>query len=95
MVQEKIMNRFGYYGLNRVLCSVLEEMRTLLKLDYIPPSSVEVLKSLVEEAQIMGNRMEAKLADHKDVEDLNEEISKLKKEANDLQNKVDSLKEDT
>jgi hypothetical protein len=43
---------------NRTLCSVLEEMRSCYKTRNFAP-----LKGLIEEAQIYGNRMEAKLFD--------------------------------
>ena len=49
----------GY--LNRTLCDVLEEMRKCDKTRNYAPMS-----ALIEEVQIMGNRMEAKLADRKD-----------------------------
>ena len=59
---------------NRYVCEVLKEMRTahrLYKLDMIP--------GLIEEVQTLVNRMEAKLADYKDMGYELEEHRKNKK----------------
>lgn len=66
---------FSSYFPNRTLCAVLEEMRKLNE-----TRNYAALLSLIEEAQMLGNRMEAKLFDVKDRESLIEDISKLKKE---------------
>lgn len=66
---------FSSYFPNRTLCAVLEEMRKLNE-----TRNYAALLSLIEEAQMLGNRMEAKLFDVKDSESLIEDISKLKKE---------------
>lgn len=66
---------FNSYYPNRTLCAVLEEMRKLNETRNYAP-----LLSLIEEAQVMGNRMEAGLSDIKDHKSLLEDISKLKKE---------------
>jgi len=66
---------FSSYFPNRVICSVLEEMRKLHETRNYAP-----LLSLIEEAQMLANRMEAKLSDVKDRESLNEDITRLKKE---------------
>jgi|GEM_PF-6819013 len=73
-----------YYGLNRTLCEVLDEMRSLLKYT----QSVDTLKSLVEEAQVMGNRMEAKLKDSKDWSELHESIAEKKHELRELKKEI-------
>ena len=65
--------------INRSLCDVLEEMRnccTTLNFSY--------LSGLIEEAQSMGNRMEAKLADIRDYKQLVEDKQKLYKEIKEL-----------
>ena len=49
----------GY--LSRTICDVLEEMRKCNETRNYAPMS-----SLIEEVQIMGNRMEAKLSDRRD-----------------------------
>ncbi len=66
---------FSSYYPNRVICSVLDEMRKLNE-----TRNYSALLSLIEEAQMLANRMEAKLSDIKDRESLNEDITKLKKE---------------
>ena len=48
---------------NRTLCEVLTEMRACYK-----TRNFASLAGLVEEAQSMGNRMEARIDDIKDVE---------------------------
>jgi cell division protein FtsB len=77
-----------YYGLNRTLCDVLKEIR---KCD--ETKNYSVLLSLTEEAQLMGNRMEAALYDIKDVENLREKLSKLKKEHKKLDASIKKLEE--
>ena len=74
-----------YYP-NRTLCDVLEEMRACYK-----SRNFANILGLVEEAQGMGNRMEAKLFDQQDFdkakeefEDLKDEISKLQKERKEI-----------
>lgn len=71
---------FSSYYPNRTLCAVLDEMRKLNETRNYAP-----LLSLIEEAQVMGNRMEAGLSDIKDHKSLLEDISKLKKELKALQ----------
>jgi predicted transcriptional regulator len=63
-----------WIGPNRLMCTVLDEMRECCKqLNFRPMSA------LVEEAQILANRMEAGLEDQKDLRTMDEEIHKLKK----------------
>ncbi len=67
------------YYLNRSVCDVLEEMRNCCKtLNFSP------LMGLIEETQTMVNRMEAALADVKDVRAMQDEWHRLKKEIKDL-----------
>ena len=63
------------YYLNRTLCDVLDEMR---KCDKV--KNYSALLSLIEEAQIFGNRMESALDDSRDLEQMYEEKKRLKKE---------------
>ena len=79
--------RTRYYGINRYLCSVLDDMRKCDETKNYAP-----LKSLIEEAQILGNRMEAGLADVKDIKNLLEERSELKKEVKELREEAGKLK---
>ena len=57
---------------NRSLCSVLEEMRVCYK-----TRNFAQLPGLIEEAQTYGNRMEAKLSDVKEYNNLKERYRKL------------------
>lgn len=72
---------------NRTLCSVLEEMRKCHETRNFAP-----LLGLIEEAQSMGNRMEAALYDKSDVRDYREERSKLRKEVEALRKEKKALK---
>lgn len=76
------MSIFSNLGPNRYLCSVLEEMRAMLKL--LDLNNIDKFKSVmalsIEEAQNLGNRMEAALEDAGDIESLLEKRSELKKE---------------
>jgi hypothetical protein len=65
---------------NRTLCGVLEEMRTCYETRNFAP-----LKGLIEEAQIYGNRMEAKLADVKEYEQLKEKYKEMQREVSRLE----------
>lgn len=89
---------------NRFVCDVLKEMRKNLsiltdaKLNRGEAISLAVLKSLVEEAQTMVNRMEAALHDKNDlnyykdkVRELKEELKELKKEKKELGVKEDNI----
>ena len=78
-----------FYGPNRTICSVLEEMRKLNETRNYTP-----LLGLIEEAQAMANRMEAKLYDIKDYDrmmddmrDVKRTLKKLKKEQGELESK--------
>ena len=64
---------------NRYLCSVLDEMRSCWK-----TRNFSGMKGLIEEAQSMGNRMEAALDDVKDVKRMREERSELHDELKEL-----------
>lgn len=66
--------------LNRTLCDVLREMRDLLEpLDKINIDKYKsITKMLIEEAQSMGNRMEAALSDIRDINTLHERRKELK-----------------
>jgi len=58
--------------MNRYLCSALEEMRECVK-----TLNFSYLLGLIEEAQSMANRMEAKLDDMRDHERLKGEVKEL------------------
>jgi len=81
--------------LNRTLCDVLEDMRNCFDTRNFTP-----LSGLIEEAQIMGNKMEAALFDKDDISEwaeakalLKKEIEKLFKQKEDLEKAVKKLKD--
>jgi len=71
-----------------MMCDVLEEMRDCTK-----TLNFSYLLGLIEEAQSLGNRMEAKLYDIKDYERLRDDIKDLKKKKKKLEEKVEKLEE--
>ena len=71
---------------NRYLCSVLDEMRECTK-----TLNFSYLLGLIEEAQTLGSRMEAKLFEIKDFEHLHKDIAKLKKQKKKLEDKIEEL----
>ena len=58
---------------NRYICTVFEEMRECIK-----SMNFAYLPTLIEEAQMLANRMEAALGDKDAVNSLREDIKKLK-----------------
>lgn len=72
--------------LNRTLCDVLKDMRKCDETKNYAP-----LLSLIEEVQIMGNRMEAGLNDKNDYKDLKAAYKKLRKEYKKLKAKKEEL----
>mgnify|MGYP001350572470 CR=1 FL=1 len=75
-------------NVNRYICDVLSEMRACTK-----TMNFSYLLGLIEEAQTLALRMEAKLYEIKDYERLHEEIRALKKKKKALENKVVELEE--
>ncbi len=71
---------------HRTMCSVLEGMRECIK-----THNFSVLPSLIEEAQLMGDRMEAALWDKHDLQAAYKERKKLKAEIKKLEKKRDKL----
>ena len=72
----------------RYLCDVLYEMRACTK-----TMNFSYLIGMIEEAQTLANRMEARLYEMKDFERLHEEIRALKKKKKKLEEKVEELEE--
>ena len=68
---------------HRYLCTVLDEMRECIK-----TVNFSYLLGLIEEAQILANRMEARLFEMKDYERLHKEIRDLKKKKKKLEEEV-------
>lgn len=76
-----------WFGNHRYLCDVLDDMRKCVKtLNFSP------LEGLIEEAQIMGNRMEAALSQQKDLLKLADAYSQARKEHNALVDEIEKLK---
>ena len=71
---------------NRYLCDILTDMRTALD-----KLRIDIIPGLIEEAQIYGNRMEAKLDDQYDMKRLLEEKSILNQEVQKLRNEKEKL----
>lgn len=71
---------------NRTLCDVLDEMRKCDSIKNYAP-----MAALIEEVQIIGNRMEAALANNKDYESMLEDLHDLKKEIKELYKKKKEL----
>lgn len=71
----------------RYLCSVLDEMR-----DCIKTLNFSYLLGLIEEAQVLGNRMEAALGSKDEIKRREERIEELRKEKKTLQEEIGLLK---
>jgi len=78
-----------YSGPNRLVCSVLEEMR--IHLETLCPETVDRFKAFhkmyIEEAQTLVNRMESALEDWSDIRRARDTIKSLKKEIKALEKK--------
>jgi hypothetical protein len=73
---------------HRYVCSVLEEMRTCLRL-----LKIDMLPGLVEEVQTLVNRMEAKLADYSEMGYNIKEARKLKKQVDKYREEIENLED--
>jgi cell shape-determining protein MreC len=69
---------------NRLLCTVLEEMRECIK-----TLNFSYLMGLIEEAQTLASRMESRLYDIKDYDRIMEEIRDLKKKKKKLKEELE------
>ncbi len=85
-----------YYGLNRYMCDVIEEMRKIIKINesVMLKQPTRLLNSLIEEVQVLGTRMEASLSDVNDFETLHEDISRDKKILQKLRKEIKKLEEE-
>ena len=75
------MRRYNY--INRTMCEVLDEMRKCYETRNFTP-----IIGLIEECQIMGNKMEAALTDKRNVREWKEERDALHKELKELDSKI-------
>jgi hypothetical protein len=80
------MSRDEVYWDHRTLCTVLDEMRDCYK-----TRNFAHILGLIEEAQSMGNRMEAALGQSKDLVKMDEEWHKLRKEIEKLREEKDKF----
>ena len=83
---EDMPERHMYIGSSRLLCEVLEDMRTCDK-----TKSYGCLPGLIEEAQVLGNRMESGLENVRKIKQIEEQKSKYKKEIRELEAKLINL----
>lgn len=72
----------------RSLCAIIDEIRKLHK-----SRNYAALLGLAEEAQVYANRMEAALAQQKDIMEIQKKRSKLKDEYLDLLDRYKKIKE--
>ena len=74
------------YWVNRTMCDVLKDMRKCAEtLNFAP------MGGLIEEVQIMGNKMEAGLEDKKDLIRMNEEWSELRKKLKEARKELEDI----
>lgn len=71
----------------RYICDVLDEMRNCHK-----TRNYSVLPGLIEEAQILANRMEAALTNKRNYHTWHDKLKKEKKEFDKLRKKTDELR---
>ena len=74
---------------NRTACDVLEEMRKCEK-----TKNFSYLLGLIEEAQSIASRMEAKLEDFKEIRNSHERKTEAEKEAKKIEKKLEELKKE-
>ena len=79
------MNRVFLWD-NRTLCDIFDEIRTCTK-----THNYSYLPGLLEEAQVLANRMEAGLGDIKDIRKISARKRELKAEIRKLERKAKSL----
>jgi hypothetical protein len=76
---------------NRSACEVLGEMRDIIKISSCGVNTKAMLLELLEELQVMFNKMEAGLSDKRDLRSINAERSIAKTKLQELQQKVKDL----
>ena len=80
--------KFDWFGNRRLICDVLEDMRKCVE-----TTNFGFMKGLIEEAQIMSNRMESALSNQKDLIKLDQELSKAHRAYKKLEREYESLYE--
>lgn len=82
--------KFTWFGNNRYICDVFSDMRKCDKSKNYSP-----MKGLIEEAQVMANRMESALSDQKDLKALQIELGKARKAYKKLEKEYKELQSNT
>lgn len=77
-----------YYGSNRYLCAVIEDMRRMYS-----TYNFSGMLSLIEEVQVLGNRMEGAIDDKSDLESLHDDIKAGKKELKQIRKEIKALQD--
>ena len=72
-----------HYYLSRTLCDVLDDMRTSVKI-----MNFSYMSSLIEEAQLLGNRMESALAEQKQLKGFHDKIHAAREELRGLKKEL-------
>jgi len=88
-VQKRIdeeLPRKVYSHPNRIMCTILEEMRDLFKTYNFAP-----LMSLIEEAQVVADRMESAIDMKRTMVELHKEMHELKQARNKLREECENL----
>lgn len=82
------MSERFYAYINRTMCDVLGEMRKCHE-----TRNYAYLPGLIEEVQVMGNRMEAALGEKRDIEEWHKQWQKKKAEMKKMYKELDKLKQ--
>lgn len=84
------MSMFDLLGSPRTWCDCLREARAILKNQSILTyrANAVILRSLIEELQVHGNRMEAAIEYDDDIKRLIKRRAKLKAEVKALENRI-------
>jgi len=83
------MSTYVSFYPNRLICTVLEEMRKCHE-----TRNYAYLPGLIEEAQTLANRMEAKLEDNKDIKSAHERKRELKEDIKELEKQLEQLEKE-
>jgi len=85
----------SWYGINRTWCDCVEHVRKLCDhtTQFTWESNRDMIRSLCEELQVYGDRMEAGLGDLTDLESLHENIKEKKKELEELKKQIKKRKD--
>lgn len=93
---DNVPNKFSPYN-SRTFCDVLYEARKIIKYlnDHNIGHQQQILFSLIEELQVIGNRMEAGLTIKHDLQRGTEQLSNLKRLCKEERSELIRLKNET